>query len=187
MRKIAANANTAPASANPPRTLGDIVAPRHNLSFFEYDYLKVILPLLQESDMPAAGVLDDNGHLAGLLTERCILRQIFARSTDKLTHASNVQKYLDDLLVSDVMIHAPETLDESMSIEEGTSLMLRRGYRYMPVVSRHDRRRLLGIVSHRELAAHLQQQVEELRKTEKTQQSILSYMLGQPYSGSLQF
>lgn len=183
MRPIAANSNKSPHSLNSPNTVGEIVSARHNLSFFEYDYLKVILPLLQESDMPAAGVLDEHGQLSGLLTERCILRHIFARSTDKLTHASNVKKYLDDMLVADAMIHAPEALDDDMPIEEATGLMLRRGYRFMPVVSRYDRRRLLGIVGERELAAHLQKQVEHLKKSEKTQQSILAYMLREPYGG----
>ena len=180
MRSIAANSNTSP-SLYSPNTVGEIVSGRHNLSFFEDDYLKIILPLLQESDMPAAGVLDENGRLSGLLTERCILRHIFARNTDKLINARNVKKYLDDMLVTDTMIHKQETLDDNMSIEDATTLMLRRGYRFMPVVSRFDRKHFLGIVGERELAAHLQKQVEQLKKSEKTQQSILSYMLREPY------
>lgn len=183
MRTIAANSNH---SNMPVKTLGDIVAHRHSPSFFETDYIRVVLPLLQEGEFGAAGVLDDEGRLSGLLTERAILRQMFARTSDKLIHASNVKKYLDDMTVSDVMIQRPETLDDDISIEDAAGMMLRRGYRYMPVVSRFDRTRLLGIVSERELALQLQEQLQEVKKTERTQRTMLNYMLWEPYGSGNQ-
>lgn len=183
MRTIAANANkpSPNKSSAPAKTIGDIVSHRHNPAFFESDYVKVILPLLQETDMGAAGVLDEHGHLSGLLTERAILRHIFARSADKLVHPANVKKYIDDMLVDEVMIAEPEALDDDLSIEDAAAMMLRRGYRYMPVVSRFDRKRLLGIVSERELALQLQQKLEEVKRSESQHKSMLSYMLHEPY------
>jgi len=178
MRPIAANTNQ---SQRPLKTIGDIVSRRHSPSFFETDYVKIILPLLQESDIAAAAVIDEDGRLSGLLTERAILRHIFARTSGKSIHASNVRKYIDDMRVDDVMIRRPETLDDDMSIEDAADLMLRRGYRFMPVVSRLDGRKLVGIVSERELAVHLQQRLREARTSEKTSKSILSYMLSEPY------
>jgi CBS domain-containing protein len=177
MGKIAANLNR-PA---PTRTLGDIVSTRPAAEFFETDYVKVVLPLLQETECGAAGVLDDEGRLTGLLTERSILRHVFARSCDRLLSPLNLRKYIDDMTVGEAMIAAPETLPENMPIEEAAALMLRRGYRYMPVVSRFDSRRLLGIVSERELARHLQLQLEETKKSEKAHKSVLSFMLAEPY------
>ncbi len=183
MGTIAANTNH---SSMPVKVLGDIVSRRHSPSFFETDYIRVVLPLLQEGEYAAAGVLDDEGRLSGLLTERAILRHMFARTTDKLIHASNVKKYLDDMTVADVMIPHPETLDEDITIEDAAGMMLRRGYRYMPVVSRFDRARLLGIVSERALALQLQEQLHELKKTERTQRTILNYMLWEPYGSGNQ-
>lgn len=178
MRTIAANTNK---SAMPVKTIGDIVSRRHSPSFFESDFVKVILPILQEADLGAAGVLDEEGRLSGLLTERSILRHIFARNSDKLIHPANVKKYLDDMLVEEVMIPGPETLDENISVEDAAAIMLRRGYRYMPVVSRLDRKQLLGIVSERELAIQLQQKLQEVKKSEDEHKSLLSCLLREPY------
>jgi len=177
MRTIAANAN----QPKPRRRLREIVTQRHSPYFFDTDHVKIVLPILQESAIAAAGVLDEDGRLTGLLTERSILRRIFARSADKLIHAANVGKYIDDMTVAEAMIEAPETLDDDMDIETAAALMLRRGFSYMPVVSRFDRRQLLGIVSERELAHELQLQLQEARKNEKAHQSLLSYMLCEPY------
>lgn len=183
MRTIAANSNH---SSKPVKTLGDIVSHRHSPTFFETDYIKVVLPLLQEGEFGAAGVLNEEGRLTGLLTERAILRHIFACTSDKLIHASNVKKYLDDMTVSHVMIPRPETLDEDISIEDAGGMMLRRGYRYMPVVSRFDRTKLLGIVSERELALQLQEQLQEVKKAERTQRTLLNYMFWEPYGSGNQ-
>jgi CBS domain-containing protein len=118
MRPITANANQ---PRKQPKTIGDIVSRRHSPCFFESDYIKIILPLLQESDIAAAAVIDDDGRLSGLLTERAILRHIFARACGKSIHASNVRKYIDDMRVDEVMIRQPETLDDDMSIEDAAA------------------------------------------------------------------
>ncbi|MDI1226097.1 MAG: CBS domain-containing protein [bacterium] len=182
MRTIAANTNSPLRVKN----LGDIVTRRFCPSFFETDYVKIILPLLYESDLGAAGVLDEDGNLSGLLTERAILRHMFARSFDKLVHPTNIKKYLDDMMVDEVMIPHPETFDDDISIEDAAAIMLRRGYRYMPVVNRLDRKRLIGIVSERELAQQLKEQLEEAKRSENTHKSLLSYMLCEPYGNGYQ-
>lgn len=183
MRTIAANANQ---YSQPAKTLGDIVSQRFCSSFFESDYVKIILPLLQEADIGAAGVLDEDGRISGLLTERVILRHVFARSSDKLIHPANLKKYIDDMLVGDVMIPKPEVFCDDITIEDAAALMLQRGYRYMPVVSRFDKERMLGIVSERELAHELKQRLEEVKRNENTQKSLLSYMLSEPYGSGYQ-
>ena len=177
MRTIAANAN----NTGRPVTIGDVVSRRTCASFFKHDYLKIILPLLQEEIHGAAGIVDDQGRLCGLLTERAVLRHIFRRSADPLISGANFKKYIDDMIVADAMIENPETLDDDITISDAAAMMLRRGYRYMPVVSRFDRSQFLGVVSERELALALQQELEEVRKAERTQRSLLSYMLAEPY------
>jgi CBS domain-containing protein len=178
MRTVAANSNSSDPTV---KTLGDIVAARHFPILFENDLVKVILPILQESDLPAAGVIDWDGKLIGLLTERALLRQIFARSRDKTIHPHNVGKYIDDLQVGDVMIDEPEVLDEKLTVEEAAGIMLRRGYRFMPVVDHRNKTRLVGIVSERELAAQLQEHLRQARASEKSYKQLLSQMLSEPY------
>jgi len=165
----------------PAETIGQVAAARHTPVFFENDHVKIILPLLQDGDLPAAGVVDGEGRLTGLLTERVILRHIFNCSCDKMIHPKNIKKYLDDLQVCDVMIRKPETLDADLSIEEAASTMLQRGFRFMPVVHRADPRRLLGIVSERELAAQLRRNLERAKASEKSYKQLLADMLREPY------
>ncbi len=178
MGTIAANAQFSEISDH---ILGDVVSRRRAPLFFENDYIKIVLPILQESDVAAAGVLDDEGRLCGLLTERGILRHIFAHSPDRLMQGSNVKKYIDDMTVADVMIRNPETLPEDMSIEEAAEVMLRRGYRFMPVVSRFDKTKPVGIVGEREIASLLRQMLHEVKAKEMEHKSLLSYMLREPY------
>lgn len=179
MRTVAANSNP---SKKPAKTIGEVVSTRHFPVFLETDYVKVILPVLQESDLPAAGVVDWDNKLIGMLTERVILRSIFARSSDRTIHPSNIKKYLEDMQVSDVMIDEPETLDDTLSVEEAASIMLRRGYRFMPVVDKKSRH-LLGIVSERELAAQLQDRLQQVSASERSYKEMLSHMLREPYGG----
>lgn len=178
MRPIAANLNNA---AQMSLTVGDIISRRKCLSFFESDHVKITLPLLQEHDVPAAGVLDAEGRLCGLLTERGILRHIFAYTRDRLIHENNIKKYLDDMLVRDVMAHRPESIPDNLPVEEAAALMLRRGYRFMPVVSRYDNTHFVGVIGESEVAAHLNTRLQHLKRSETTQQAILSYMLAEPY------
>jgi CBS domain-containing protein len=183
MRPIAANANLL---QHPAKTIGDVVSQRHCPSFFKTDHVRVILPLLQESAHGAAGVLDEEGRLAGMLTEREILRRMFATSADKTIHAANIRKYLDDMTVGDAMIASPETLDDDIAIEDAAGMMLRRGYRFMPVVSRYNREALLGIVSERELAAQLHVRLQETRRSEMEHKNVLAYLLREPYGAGYQ-
>ena len=160
------------------QTIGDVVSHRHCPVFFENDPVKIILPLLEESGTGAAGVVDMEGALTGLLTERDILRHVFARSA---TGRGAGGRLLDTLSVGDVMTSGPETLQEDMTIEDAAAFMLRRGRHVMPVVSRYDARCLVGIVSEHELSGCLQERLKAARKSERAHKSILSYMLREPY------
>jgi CBS domain-containing protein len=174
MRTIAANANQKSA------TVGEFVSRRYSPTFFEHDDITLILPFLQEGDLGAGIVLDENDRLAGLLTERAILRRIFACSSAKVMNARNVRKYIEDMRVEDVMIRKPETLDDTMTLDEAVAFMQRRGYRYMPVVSRADRTKVLGILGERELSIHLQERALENRNERVQNAPLQPFMRGEP-------
>ncbi|MBI1216808.1 MAG: CBS domain-containing protein [Alphaproteobacteria bacterium] len=186
MGTIAEKQKTSPETTRTIETIGDIVAGRHCPSFFENDRVKLMLPILQESGAGAAGVLDDCGRLTGMLTERDILRQVFAGSVGRIFHPASPRRPLDDMRVGDMMIRHPETLDDDLTVEEAAAVMLRRGYHFMPVVSHIDKGQFLGIVSERELAIQLRQELQEARRSEKAHKSILSYMLCEPYAQGYQ-
>lgn len=184
MRPIAASLKN--DNRQPFKTVGDLALSRRCMTFHPDEFVNVILPVLQTSAAGAAGVVDDEGSLVGLLTERHILRHVFLKVFDPTINPANLRKYLEDMTVEEAMIPAPETLDESIGMEDAVGMMVRRGYRFMPVVSRTDKRHLLGIVDEREIALHLKNQLQEVKKTAEETQSILSFMLREPYGAGMQ-
>lgn len=163
------------------RTVGDLALSRRCMTFRPEEYVSVILPVLQTHEAGAAGVVDDDGNLVGLLTERQILRRVFMKAVDPTINPANLRNYIEDMMVQEAMIAAPETLDEDIDMEDAVGMMLRRGYRFMPVVSRFDRQHLLGIVSEHEMALQLKNKLQEVKKSEETAKSLLSFMLHEPY------
>lgn len=171
-------------TSRPVKTVGDLASSRKCLTFRPDEFVSVILLALQTGE-GAAGVTDDEGNLVGLLTERRILRQIFLKAIDPTINPANLRKYMEDMTVAEVMINAPETLHEDIDLEDAANIMLQRGYRYMPVVSRVEKSHLLGIVSEREIAAQLKYRLEQVKKSEEDTRNLLSFMLHEPYGEGL--
>jgi CBS domain-containing protein len=87
-----------------------------------------------ERNVGAVLVLDD-GRLAGILTERDVLRAV-ARGLDDATR------------VRDCMTTHPETIAPDDRTEQAAVLMLHGGFRHLPVVEGDD---LVGVISIRDL------------------------------------
>src|SRR5262245_10209415 len=88
-----------------------------------------------ERNVGAVLVMDD-GRLAGILTERDVLRAV-ARGLRDTTR------------VADCMTAQPETIAPDDTTEHAARLMRHRGFRHLPVVEGDD---LVGIISIRALA-----------------------------------
>jgi Mg/Co/Ni transporter MgtE len=183
MRQIIARKNL---TEKTPRTVGDLVAQRRCPTFLPHEYVSAILPALQGREAGVAGVLDTDGELIGLLTEREILRRLFEKAGNSALSPAALADYMRTMMVEEAMIEAPATLDEDMDFEAAAAEMLRRGHRYMPVVSRIDSAHLLGIVSEHEVAEALHKRLEETRRIEAQHRSLLSYMLYEPYGTGFQ-
>ena len=63
-------------------TVRDIAAMRKCLYFYPDQYIKIILSTMRHARTGCAGVVDDQGNLVGILTEREILRRIFEMVAD---------------------------------------------------------------------------------------------------------
>jgi CBS domain-containing protein len=87
-----------------------------------------------ERNVGAVLVLDD-GRLAGILTERDVLRAV-ARGIG------------DDAVVRDWMTTDPETIAPHDTTEHAATMMLHGGFRHLPVVEGDD---LVGVISIRDL------------------------------------
>lgn len=175
---------TMPRTEHEIRTVGDIAISRNCLSFQPGQYVKLILKAMQHARTGSAGIVDEHGKLIGLLTEREILRRIFAMITDCTLNHSKMGKYIDDMVVEDVMIPHPQTLQDDTDIEDALEIMTHLGYRYMPVVSHLDGCRLVGVVDERELAIHVKNRLERLKEESRRQASLLGYLFHEPYGAA---
>jgi CBS domain-containing protein len=89
-----------------------------------------------ERNVGAVLVLED-GRLAGIMTERDLMRAV-ARGLS------------DDVVVADCMTADPETIGPDDTTEHAAVLMIHGGFRHLPVIDGDD---VVGMVSIRDLVA----------------------------------
>jgi CBS domain-containing protein len=92
-----------------------------------------------EADCGACVVLDDDGELVGMITERDLLR-CFSQSVDPATP-------IEERMTRHVLTGAPQT-----EIAEAMALMVDGRFRHLPVVN--DDGHVIGLVSMRDLMAY---------------------------------
>jgi CBS domain-containing protein len=165
-------------------TVGEITRSRQLLTFRPEEKIEHVVHEMIRHRQGAVGITEESsaGPLAGLLTERDILRKIFGThgetqaQHDARHHRLSI--YPASLLARDVMTRKPVVLTEDMAVDAALDKIKREGFRFMPVVKSGDKTRLVGIVSERELFWHTQ---EKLRRTIEDQSTMLSYFIQEPY------
>jgi len=100
------------------------------------DSVKSAATLLATNKIGAMPVLDDNGALVGLLSERDVVRGLSMPNLDIMR-----------VHVADLMSRNPVTCDKEDSMEHAMKLMNRYRFRHMPVM---DGDRLFGMLSIRD-------------------------------------
>jgi CBS domain-containing protein len=174
----------------PPRaeTVGEITAGRPFLTFPAEGKIEHIVREMIRHSQGVAGIMapEAPGYLAGLLTERDILRKIFGTHSETEAQYDARQQHLSiypgSLLAQDVMTLNPVCLTEDMPIEKALDKIRKHGFRYMPVVKKDDERIITGIVSERELFWHAQ---ERFNRTIRVQGNLLSYFIHEPYGAGM--
>ncbi len=167
-------------------TAGDIAAARKCLSFHPDQFIKIILAAMQRARTGCAGVVDEHGNLVGILTEREILRRIFEMVADPTINRNNIGKHVDDMTVRDIMITNPKTLKDDTDIEEALEIMTKFGFRFMPVVSHTDRRKLVGLVDEREIAIHVKNRLDRIKREAAEKEAIFNSLFREPYGTSFE-
>lgn len=90
------------------------------------DSLDLVTRLLTKHRIGAVPVTDGNGHLAGVLSERDIVRA-YAEGLDLRGHK------VRDVMTKDVAVCGPET-----TVKDAMRLMAKRHIRHLPVVDRGE-------------------------------------------------
>ena len=108
--------------------------------------------IMADAHIAALIVVDDDGILIGIITERDLTQQVLAAGLDGKTTK-----------VGDVMTANPDILGPEDSAMDALELMQNRGYRHLPVV---ENGKCVSIVSSRDLYASIKEALEQdIRET----------------------
>ena len=122
-------------------------------------HLKSVARLLVELTIGAVPVVDEDGRLAGILCEADLVG--LEAVQDPRAHALPAPANAPGpVTVSDLMTTDVVTLRETDDVAEAARLMLRHGYRSIPVVTGD---RVVGIVARQDLLAVLARRDTEIR------------------------
>ncbi len=130
------------------RIFPDIVEP-HNLTSTRVDATAhEAAAAMATANVAAIIVLDDDGKLIGILTERDLTRRVVAENASPA-----------DVKVGDIMTPDPDTLSATDRAGDALELMMTRRYRHLPVTDADGR--CVAMVSIRDLHEAVKQNLEE--------------------------
>jgi len=108
---------------------------------------------MAEKHIAALVVVDADGNLIGILTERDLTQRVLAEGLDP-----------NEITVGEVMTDNPDTLSADDSARDALELMQSRKYRHLPVT---EDGKCIAVVSIRDLYATVKSALEEdIRETE---------------------
>jgi CBS domain-containing protein len=127
-----------------PIPLVDAYMARDLITFQPEDDIHLAVKILLENSISGAPVVDKNGRLLGMLSQKDCFKVAFAAS------------YHQDWggRVSDYMSHDVETIDADTDIVKVAEIFLKSKYRRFPVMSRD---RLVGLISRRDVLEALEE------------------------------
>lgn len=131
----------------------DIVKDQKICALKETDTITKAAREMVEYNVAAVVVVESNGKLVGIVTERDLTRRVLAKNKDP-----------NSVTLSEVMTKDPDTLSPDDTASDALELMRTRNYRHLPVV---DQASVVGMVSIRDLYAAVKVKLEEnIRETE---------------------
>jgi CBS domain-containing protein len=135
------------------KIIPDIVKQQNIRSLKQDNSVSEAASLMASANVGAIVILDDEGNLTGIITERDMTRRVVGKGLNP-----------KETPISDVMTGNPDTLAPDDSAGDALELMQSRQYRHLPVV---DDGKCIGIVSLRDLFAAAKSSLEEnIRETE---------------------
>ncbi len=103
--------------------------------------VKEAVATMADRDIGSVLVVDEDGRLVGIVSERDVIRRVLAQD-----------RSLEDTRLADIMTPNPVSVDPEATVEEALRAMARLRVRHLPVVDK-ETGRLVGIVSIRDIEA----------------------------------
>jgi CBS domain-containing protein len=131
----------------------DIVQPVDVASVTAEDTVLDAAKAMRDKKIAALIVVDADGNLTGIVTERDVVFRLTAEGKDAATTK-----------IADIMTPNPDTLAPGDSASDALELMQTRNYRHLPVV---EGNKCIAVVSVRDLFNSVKESLEEsIRETE---------------------
>ncbi len=128
------------------------------------DLVRKVACAMPEHHTSAAAVLDENGMLVGIVTERDIVEKAVAERNN-----------VDETTVDKIMTRDPITIQAQGTLIEALDIMTKNGIRTLPVM---DGEKFVGIIDIRDLYEGMQ---NLLREQLKMNEAMLTYAFGESY------
>ncbi|NCC21067.1 MAG: CBS domain-containing protein [Alphaproteobacteria bacterium] len=163
-------------------TVGDIVSNRSVVTFTPLMPVGELVRRLHDAESGAGVVLEPDGRMAGLVTEREIIRRVFRvpPSAASLCDEEAIREHATCMTARNVMIENPEHLFHDEPVENAVEKITAHGFRFMPVLGRDDK--LTGIVEARELGHHARLKMHAIMEHQKG--LLTNFMAHEPYGGA---
>ena len=119
------------------RTVIQSITQRHLISLAPAATIYKAACVMTQANCGSVLVIDSNGELVGILTERDLMTRVLAKNVDP-------QK----TLVQDIMTRGPYCVPPETKVTDAVLIMIERGFRHLPIVSAD--RKIRGVFSVRD-------------------------------------
>lgn len=155
-------------------TVGDLVRPDMRLAFLPDTPAHNVVTALCDREKGAAGVVDNDGRLLGLITEHHIMARLVNAGREPMKRMPYLFRKFYELKASDLMLRHPPVLTGSTGFSQACSTMLEKGAHYMAIVDDAQHNNFMGIISDTEIFTPLQTRSDyEIEKKDE----LLSYLM----------
>jgi|SRR5450759_3242468 len=121
----------------PERTVFQSISQRHVVSLSPQASVWDAACMMTKANCGSILVIDGNGVIQGILTERDLMTRVVAKALDpKATSAA------------DVMTRNPQSVSPETKVAEAVLIMIERGFRHLPIITSAGK--ILGVFSVRD-------------------------------------
>lgn len=115
----------------------ELVQNRHNYNARADQSVMDVVRFMVDHNIGAIGVVSASGDLAGMFSERDLMKRVVAQGRDP-----------QRTIVSEVMTPDPLAVDPQHTLEQCMELLKKHGFRHLPVC---EGKKLIGLISMRDL------------------------------------
>lgn len=121
----------------PQRTVFQSISQRHVVNLAPKASVWDAACMMTKANCGSILVIDGNGALQGILTERDLMTRVLAKALDPKTTTA-----------ADVMTRNPQTVTPETKVADAVLIMIERGFRHLPIVSAAGK--IMGVFSVRD-------------------------------------